>query len=232
MPIIDLWRVSYLFYSANTFGLFNLGSIIPNEPVNPTVTVLYEWLNRIYLVFMGMLPSSVFFLTFERCIGVQFPTKFTSKLRNRIAAFDLVCSPAASTVIYVFCPQLIWPFKMTVGILNTCACSFLIWKVKGRKKTPGIIIAKNTSLMELCLEFLPNLLLFLVLRLELTNANMYTSSLPTVGQCLNAVTCGILCNIRYSAKKNKVTPVTVSMSVKLNYPSEIRKANAVKNQKF
>ncbi|KAI1710672.1 hypothetical protein Ddc_13321 [Ditylenchus destructor] len=198
--IVVLWRICLIIHSMNRYGLFKLSYAFPDAP---QIKVVYDWFERGYFVSIGAMPLTVFFLALERCLAIQMPFKFSNNpvLERRLFALNVVGSLGIPVIVYLVSPVNIWPFKMTVGILNTFACGFLVWKMKKAKSTTSDAIVRTTTIMELCLEFFPNLLVFIIGQFPLGATFMYTSALPLVTQCLNVMICGIIYNVRFSARK-------------------------------
>ncbi|KAI1697097.1 hypothetical protein DdX_18694 [Ditylenchus destructor] len=172
-----------------------------------------------HFVATGALPVSIFFLTLERCLNIQFPTKLKKIHKMVLSVASLILSPGTSLIFAIFSRWNMWPYKMTVGMLNNSSCIFLIWKMTRTNSKAKNILAKNTALMELCLEFLPNFAVFVVNILQLEDFYPYITSLPIATQ----VTCGILYNIRMTAQENKVIPLQLTSSVKVNHLAPIDK---------
>ncbi|KAI1694460.1 hypothetical protein DdX_20104 [Ditylenchus destructor] len=214
--IVALWRVCFIIYSMNRYGLFKLGYALEYAP---KIKVVYDWFERGYFVSIGAMPLTVFFLALERCLAVQMPVKFNKNplLKTRMFILNLVGSPGLSIIVYLISPVNVWPFKMTVGILNTLACGFLIWKMKKTKSTTSDVIVITTIVLELCLEFFPNLLVFVIGKFPLGALFLYTSLFPLATQCLNITICGIIYNVRFSAKKGtKVVPVSTQSTTNVH----------------
>ncbi|KAI1692078.1 hypothetical protein DdX_21451 [Ditylenchus destructor] len=159
--IVALWRVCYIIYSMNRYGLFKLGYALEYAP---KIKVVYDWFERGYLVSIGAMPLTVFFLALERCLAIQMPFKFSNNpvLERILFLLNVVGSLGLSIIVNLVSPVNVWPLKMSVGILNTLACGFLVWKMKKAKSTTSDAIVRTTTLMELCLEFFPNLLVFVI----------------------------------------------------------------------
>ncbi|KAI1710674.1 hypothetical protein Ddc_13323 [Ditylenchus destructor] len=198
--IVVLWRICFVIYSMNRYGIFKLGYALEYVP---KIKVLYDWFERGYLVSVGAMPLTVFFLALERCLAIHMPVHFNknSLLKTRLFLLNVVGSPGISIIVYLISPVNVWAFKMTVGILNTLACGFLVWKMKKAKSTTSDAIVITTIVMEVCLEFFPNLLVFIIGKFPLGAIFLYTSAFPLTTQCLNVMICGIIYNVRFSAKK-------------------------------
>ncbi|KAI1697343.1 hypothetical protein DdX_18537 [Ditylenchus destructor] len=220
MPLVCIWRICFLFNSTNIFGLFKLGRVYKQTSVTQTV---YDWTEIGHFVATGALPVSIFFLTLERCLNIQFPTKLKKIHKMVLSVASLILSPGTSLIFAIFSRWNMWPYKMTVGMLNNSSCIFLIWKMTRTNSKAKNILAKNTALMELCLEFLPNFAVFVVNILQLEDFYPYITSLPIATQCLNSLTCGILYNIRMTAQENKVIPLQPTSSLKVNHLAPIDK---------
>ncbi|KAI1697298.1 hypothetical protein DdX_18566 [Ditylenchus destructor] len=134
MPLVCIWRICFLFNSANIFGLFKIGRVYKQTSVTETV---YDWTEIGHFVATGALPVSIFFLTVERCLNIQFPAKLKKIHKMVLSVASLILSPGTSLIFAIFSRRNMWPYKKN-------------------------ILAKNTALMELCLEFLPNFAVFIV----------------------------------------------------------------------
>ncbi|KAI1699756.1 hypothetical protein DdX_17140 [Ditylenchus destructor] len=150
-----------------------------------------------YFIVTGTLPLVNFFLALERCLIIQLVNGFTKRKKNVLFVANLIGSPGVSLIIYLYDPghvgHIMWWFKMAVGFLNTFVCIFLMWKIRTKTASVNDSIVRKTALFELCLEFLPNLISFLVYKdlFELGNLAPYTA-LQIASQCLNSAICGII----------------------------------------
>ncbi|KAI1704692.1 hypothetical protein DdX_14045 [Ditylenchus destructor] len=152
MIILVCWRIIVLYYSE----IHHINS--------PILLWAYNWLLKAYFVTVGALPLTVFFLALERCLAIQLGSKFTSVMKSLLCAINFVGSPAIAIIIYLCSARNVWLFKMAVGILNTSTCIFLFWKIRRLGANVNDVIVRNTSILELCLEFLPNLIVCIVVQ--------------------------------------------------------------------
>ncbi|KAI1696529.1 hypothetical protein Ddc_20324 [Ditylenchus destructor] len=206
MALLFVWRVNYLFNSANKLGIFKLGYFI--SPTN-TTQAIYYWTNKGYLVATGTSPLTVFFLTLERCLVIQLGLRFSFRMSVVLFSVSLVFCPAISTLINLYYAWAVWPYKMSTGTLNTFSCVYLIWKLRSRSPNAGAVrktrdyIVRNTIIMEICLEFLPNLVLFFVTQFQLESLFSYTTSLSIATQCLNSAVVAIMYTIKLANEEKR-----------------------------
>ncbi|KAI1706820.1 hypothetical protein DdX_12814 [Ditylenchus destructor] len=204
MPIVALWRILTLLGSG--YGLFNVNPAIAK---NPFIVVVHDWTLPGYHIAIGTLPLSVFFLTLERCFAIQLANRFTTNMKMAIFIVNIVSSPGIPLISYLITYNgNIWPLKMTVGFLNTLACIFVIWKIRATKSSANDSIVRITSIMEFCLEFLPNLIHFI--QTQLGYVYYAISALHIVTQCLNAAICAIVYS-RVLTAKQKIESTAVSV---------------------
>ncbi|KAI1697092.1 hypothetical protein DdX_18687 [Ditylenchus destructor] len=110
------------------------------------------WTGTLGFAHMAIEPLTVFFLALDRCLTIQFMTKI--KTENVVFICNIICNTActlsivlpASVIYFVQLPastinaisfyksMYIFSLKMTVGVLNACACAFLCWKVRTSKR--------------------------------------------------------------------------------------------------
>ncbi|KAI1705642.1 hypothetical protein Ddc_15640 [Ditylenchus destructor] len=130
-----------------------------------------------------------------------------------------VCCPAISAVIHLCYALAVWPYKMSTGTLNTFSCVYLVWKIRSRNPNAGAVrktrdyIVRNTIIMEVCLEFVPNLVVFLVNQFELEFLYSYTTSLPIATQSLNSAIVALMYTIKL-AKEEKRKAETAKIALK------------------
>ncbi|KAI1693867.1 hypothetical protein DdX_20421 [Ditylenchus destructor] len=214
--------ISYL--SCNVFGM-TIQSIYFVLQI-ALMRDLAEWIDNVILIMNYTFGIPMFFLALERCLGIQMATRFTPKLKSILLIVNLVFNPgiliAAFFVDFSF--DVLWilfGLKIVIGILNACLCIFLVWKVRQIGMATSDAIVRNTAILEVFLEFLPNfaseMLYYLTSRetyLVIVSYVFYLS-LPYLTQSLSALICGIIYNRALSAKQKTVV-ITISSAMMNN----------------
>ncbi|KAI1700706.1 hypothetical protein Ddc_17975 [Ditylenchus destructor] len=112
--------------------------------------------------------------------------------------------------------------SLRIQTLSRCMITYMSFNVVGMSVMLPCSVAQSdtvvkiTSVLELCLEFLPNLLIFIKSHFHLGFCILYVDRLPEITQCLNSAICGLIYNKVLSVKKDKVTPLTTSTTGNAN----------------
>ncbi|KAI1691833.1 hypothetical protein DdX_21609 [Ditylenchus destructor] len=147
----------------------------------------------------------------DRCLTIQFMTK--TKRENVVFICNIICITTCTlsivlptSVVYVvelpastinaisfYKSMYIFSLKMTVGVLNACACAFLCWKVRTfQKKNINNTIVIVSCVTELLLEFFPNLTASVIVMTGNSYIFSYSGPYATTTQCINVMICAII----------------------------------------
>ncbi|KAI1700707.1 hypothetical protein Ddc_17976 [Ditylenchus destructor] len=112
--------------------------------------------------------------------------------------------------------------KMSAGILNTSLCCFLIWKIRTSGATINDAVVRNTTILDVCLEFIPSIPVYIMDQLEIRTQVVefiWYPSLPFLTQCLNVAICGFIYNKTLVRQTKKITVASVTTTVTNNNSS-------------
>ncbi|KAI1707283.1 hypothetical protein Ddc_14889 [Ditylenchus destructor] len=201
---------------------------------SPSMLVrIFLWFRAIDYVVLQTLPLSVFYLALERSLMIHFPVKFSQRLKSVLLTTNLIFNPGIMIVSFFtaffverFNRELMWALwglKMIVGILNTGLCIFLVWKIRRSGTAINDAIVKTTIISEVCFEFLPNVVSFVLQVYGIREIFLYMryTSPPLLTQCINVAICGIIYNRSLIVNKNNKKDMPVSNTVSNNSPETI-----------
>ncbi|KAI1709555.1 hypothetical protein Ddc_13869 [Ditylenchus destructor] len=173
------------------------------------------WISTIGITYLGLMPFTVFFLALERCLAIQF--RLTKKVEKILFATNITSVLGIIVVNFVvrsfgYRAYFFFVLKVPIGVFNTCACGFLIWKLrKFKSKNANNVkntIVKFTCITELILEFLPNLVASIIILTVGIDFFDYTGSFCSTTQCLNVMICAIVYSRTLHSKNEDSTVVS------------------------
>ncbi|KAI1704705.1 hypothetical protein DdX_14061 [Ditylenchus destructor] len=177
------------------------------------------WVQNLASIEFETLCLTVFFLALERCLVVLLGLKFTPRIKSVLLVANIIYNPG---ILIVGCfvvyddvaLYVLWGIKLAVGLLNTCLYAFLVWKIKTTGISINDAIVRNTTILDICLDMVPNILEFVAEQLDAdriigTNYIWY-GSLPFLTQSINVAICGIIYNRSLLSDKQSQKVIAVS----------------------
>ncbi|KAI1709556.1 hypothetical protein Ddc_13870 [Ditylenchus destructor] len=208
-----------------SYIVFNIIGLVTSVPyyvyifINQSSPESEFWLGTIGTTYLGLMPFTVFFLALERCLAIQF--RLTKKLEKILFTANIISVLAIIVQNFV-----VWSFgyrsyfvfllKVPIGVFNTCACGFLIWKLRKLKNANNVknTIVKCTCITEFILEFLPNLVATIIILTVGKDFFDYTGPFPGTAQSLNVMICAIVYSRTLHSKNESSTVVrTVARNI-------------------